>query len=173
VNSKLNQLYEKLESQRLQLLEKVKLAPERFNVQPEDNRWSLHQVLAHLVTAEKLSVMYLDKKIQGIDEAGNTGIIEDMKMMVLKVSQRLPLKFTAPKKVVASTPSYISLNELIDDWNTTRQKLKTLLETVQDHQLKRKIFKHFVIGKLNIVHALEFLGEHIAHHLPQINRLLK
>ena len=40
-------------------------------------------------------------------------------------------------------------------------------------QLKKKIYKHFFAGRLNIQHALIFLREHIIHHQPQINRLLK
>lgn len=151
----------------------VKNAPDRFNINPGDNKWSLHQVLAHLVAVEKLSTQYLKKKIQGIDEAKNSGFTENLKMVVLKISQRLPLKFNAPQGVVALTASYPSLNELEADWSSTRDTLKMLLEEVRDDQIKRMIYKHPAVGKLDITQALEFLGEHVAHHLPQVNRLLK
>lgn len=89
------------------------------------------------------------------------------------MSQRLPIKFNAPKPVVASTSTYSNLDELVADWDLTRKELKEVLEQIKESQLKRKVFKHPAVGKLNIVQAVEFMGEHIAHHLPQVNRLLK
>ena len=56
-------------------------------------KWSLSQVFAHLIASEQLSVQYLKKKIQAIDEQPNTGIIEELKMLTLIISQRLPIKF--------------------------------------------------------------------------------
>lgn len=172
MNQKLNRLFERLEVQRHELLEKVKQVPDKFDAKPNDKKWSLHQLLAHLVAAEKLSNQYISKKIQGIDHAGDTGIMEDLKMGVLKVSQRLPLKFNAPKPVVATTNSYTNLAALIAEWDSTREDFKQLLNQVKDDQLKRKVYKHVIAGRLNIVHAVEFLHEHVAHHLPQVNRLL-
>jgi len=173
VNTQLDKLFNSLETQRHQLLNLADEAADSFDHSPGNNKWSLHQILAHLVAAEKLSIQYLEKKIKGIDEAGDTGIAENLKMLVLKASQRLPLKFNAPQPIVASTVTYNSLEELIKDWDNTRTALKMLLEKIKDNQLKRKIFKHVIVGKLNILQALQFLGEHINHHLPQVNRLLK
>jgi hypothetical protein len=173
VNTRLHQLFNSLEAQRHQLLDSVKNTPDRFKTSPGNNKWSLHQILAHLVSAEKLSVQYLRKKMQGIDQAKDSGLIETLKMVVLKISQRLPLKFNAPQPVVAFTITYTSLDELIVDWNASREALKNLLEEIRDDQTKRMIFKHPAVGKLNIIQALEFMKEHIAHHLPQVKRLLK
>ncbi|GAB1445735.1 hypothetical protein MASR2M41_14560 [Flammeovirgaceae bacterium] len=173
MNTLLNQLFTSIEAHRHQLLDRAKKAPDRFNTNPGNNKWSIHQILAHLVSAEKLSVQYLRKKIQGIDLAEDSGWVESVKMVVLKISQRLPLKFNAPKPVVALTATYLSLDELTADWNATREALKNVLEEIEDHQTKRMIFKHPAVGKLNIAQALEFMEEHVAHHLPQVNRLLK
>ncbi len=173
MNNKLQEAFNSLESQRKEIAERVKLAADRFDHKLNANSWSVHQVLAHLIAAEKLSVKYLEKKIQGIETAGDTGLVEEIKMAVLKVSQRLPLKFKAPKKLVENTPTYNSLTDLLEDWNATREELNAHLEKIKDNQIKRKIYKHVVAGKLNIVHAIVFLQEHVSHHLPQLNRLLK
>ena len=173
MNPKLKLLFADLELQRQQLIDKVKQSPDSFNKKPTPDKWSVNEILAHLVAAENLSVQYILKKKQGIDGAGNTGLIEEIKMNLLTLSQRLPLKFTAPKPVVSATSAYSSLDELIQDWDSTRENLKRILEQIKDDQLKKKIYKHVILGKLNIIHALKFLGEHMNHHLPQINRLLK
>lgn len=173
MNQKLSLLFQELETQRHHLIESVKKYPNTFNTKPDQAKWSVHEILAHLVSAEKLSVQYITKKKLGIDKAGNTGLIEELKMSVLKISQRLPLRFKAPQPVVAATASYSNLDDLVGDWNVTRENFKMLLEEIREDQLKKKIYKHFFVGRLNVMHAVLFLREHVNHHLPQINRLLK
>ena len=164
---------ENLEAQRIALLHLLNgISKEQFHKAPV-GKWSLAQVLSHLVTSEKLSVGYLNKKIQAINETGNTGMFEELKMLALIISQRLPLKFKAPKVVVENTSTYQTLPEIEEAWQKTREDLKALLSKFNDRQLKKKIYKHPVAGRLNIMQTLRFFQEHIIHHTPQIKNLLK
>ena len=172
MNTKLQQIFDSLETQRNQLFISLNsLTVEKLNQQPT-NGWSINQVIAHLITAERLSIMYLHKKIQAINEVENTGLLEELKMVVLIISQRLPFKFKAPKVVVENTKSSTSLHQLEQDWNAVRNELKIVLEKFNDDQIKRKIYKHVVAGKLNIQQTLLFFREHVIHHQQQIKRLL-
>jgi uncharacterized damage-inducible protein DinB len=172
LNTKLQQIFDSLETQRNQLFTSLNgLAVEKLNQQPT-NGWSINQVIAHLIAAERLSVLYLRKKIQAINEVENTGLIEELKMIVIILSQRLPFKFKAPKTVVENTKSSTSLHQLEQEWNAVRNELKIVLEKFNDDQIKRKIYKHVVAGKLNIQQTLLFFREHIIHHQQQIKRLL-
>lgn len=94
-------------------------------------------------------------------------------MLTLIISQRLPIKFKAPKVVVDHTPVFNNAAEIAAAWNQTRVELKDLLVRFEANQLKRKIYKHPIAGKLNIIQATRFFSEHIIHHTPQIKRLLK
>jgi uncharacterized damage-inducible protein DinB len=173
VNSNLQKLFDLLELQRASILNEIKpLSTETLN-KHVPGKWSLNQVLAHIISSEQLSVKYLKKKIQGIDETTNTGLIEELKMLVLVVSQRLPLKFKAPKMVVENTPQYLTAAQLEQAWNQTRGELTEVLNQFKDQHLKRKIYKHPFAGKLNIQQMLHFFSEHIIHHQPQIKKLLK
>jgi hypothetical protein len=93
-------------------------------------------------------------------------------MIVIILSQRLPFKFKAPKTVVENTKPSTSLQELEQEWTTVRNELKIVLEKFNDDQIKRKIYKHVVAGKLNIQQTLLFFREHVIHHQQQIKRLL-
>ena len=115
----------------------------------------------------------MKKKILGINDAGNTGITDELQIGLLKISQRLPFKFKAPKAVIENTPAYPEVNKLKAAWDSERAELKGLLETFNDTQLKKKIYRHVVAGRLNIQHALIFFRAHYFHHLPQIKRLLQ
>jgi hypothetical protein len=172
LTTRLQYLFELLETDRIRLIEKIRGLPsEQFN-SASPGKWSIHQILAHLVITEKLSLQYMRKKILGIHQVHDTGIIEEGKMVVLWLSQRLPFKFKAPKIVVEQTALYSNVDQLVIEWEKDRLELKAFLEAFENHQLKKKIYKHVRAGMLNIQHALLFYREHYLHHLPQIKRLL-
>lgn len=173
MNPQLDRLFSRLEADRQKLMHLLDgITSEAFH-RSNPGKWSIQQILAHLVASERLSIQYLKKKFQGIEELSVTGIQEDLKMWILVISQRLPLKFKAPKVVVEHTPALKNSDEISTEWNRARQELREVLEWFQDHHLNRKVYKHPVVGKLNIVQMLRFFGEHIAHHAPQIKKLLK
>lgn len=173
MHPQLQTLFETIEKQKQELLLQIdSLSPTQLQ-EHALGQWSLGQVFAHLITSEKLSVQYLKKKYLGIEEQPRTGFIEELKMLTLVVSQRLPFKFKAPKVVVDNTPTFTDAAALAEAWAATRTEMKDLLSRFTADQLTRKVYKHPVAGKLNIRQALRFFQEHLIHHTPQIKRLLK
>jgi hypothetical protein len=174
MHSKLQHLFEKIESQRHRVIDLLKnLSPEQLNQKPSPEKWSASEVLSHLITAERLSIGYIKKKVLGVEKISDTGLAEEAKMALLKVSQRISgLKFKAPKYVVENTSFYSDLPTLEKEWLQTRNELKEILETIPEKYLNRKIYKHAVVGYLNIQHAVTFFGEHVTHHTPQLKRLI-
>jgi uncharacterized damage-inducible protein DinB len=153
MNKSLLTYFAQLEQQKDNLLNELSsLSIEKLNSAPA-GKWSIAQIVAHLITAERLSIQYMQK------------------LIVLIISQRLPLRFKAPKLAKESTPTLSTLPELTAQWDSVRADLKQLLEKIPDHLVKRKIYKHVFAGKLNSRQALIFFREHFIHHLPQIQRL--
>lgn len=174
MNGALQKVFWQLEKQRKELQARINHLPEeRFNKSMERGKWSIAQILTHLVTSERLSLGYMKKKIQGAEQAGNSGIWEEIKLVILIISQRLPLKFRAPKVVTENTPPALSKQELFSLWENSRSELKNFLEATDERHTRKLIFKHPVAGRLDVRQALVFFGEHIRHHRPQINRLLR
>jgi uncharacterized damage-inducible protein DinB len=172
MENSLHRSFQKLEEQRHKLIRKVQaLSNSQLNNHPP-GKWSIAQVISHIITSEQLSISYLKKKMLGIDEAPDTGIIEEIKMITLIISQRLPFKFKAPKVVTDHTHEYQSIDELNMAWEKVRMEMKEVLARFQEDQLNRKIYKHPIAGMLNIKQATQFFSEHIIHHTPQIIRLL-
>lgn len=172
MNSRLQSLFDSIETQRYSLLSELKSIPaERLN-HHHPGKWSTNQIISHLISAEQLSVQYIRKKILGIEQASDTGISEELKMILLKVSQRLPFKFKAPKKVIENTAYETDILKLEAQWDSVRADLKEILEQFNEHQIRRGIYRHVRVGMLNIQHALKFFREHVIHHTPQIRRQL-
>ena len=174
MNARLHQIFKQLEAQRQQVLSEVKAATPEKLLQAPAGKWTVLQILAHLLQAERLSLQYMRKKALGIEQTSDAGWWEDVKMLALKISQRVPgLKFRAPKVVVDTTPSYATLADLERDWSALRSELHDFIGTIPDSYTNRKIYRHAFAGRLSAPQALVFFGEHITHHHPQVKALLR
>lgn len=172
MNSTLQTLFQSLEQQRTHLLQEIKSSSADALNKSRHDKWSISQIVGHLVQAERMSVAYMTKKINAIKEVDNTGLWGELKLLVFIASQRLPLRYKAPKNLGEKPPSYADFATLEKDWNESRQALNQFLETIPDWGLNKMIYRHPVMGRCNVVHALKFFREHIIHHHPQIKRLL-
>jgi hypothetical protein len=166
----LSKLYSELENQRAELLNALKKLDAMQCDRKLNGKWSINEIVSHLVTSERLSMAYIKKKSNAIETLEDTGILEEMKMLLLIISQRIPFKFKAPKLVVDHTPKH-SVVESEEKWNEVRKELLFFIQKTNPRHSKRKIYKHPAVGKLNIGQAMTFFKEHIIHHLPQIQRL--
>jgi hypothetical protein len=174
LNKKVQVLFERLESERVKLLDQLAVLPNaKLDYRPDLKKWSVNHILIHLLTSEHLTLVYLRKKSLGIDQLKNAGLLELVKIQLLKTSQRLPFaKYKVPKHIALNTPDVMPFGELQTRWGASRAELKNFLETIEEKNLHKLIFKHPVAGRFDILQCLIFMREHFQHHLPQIKRLL-
>jgi hypothetical protein len=166
--------FNKLEADRQKLLLALRALPnEAILFQAPAGKWSVNQILTHLLTSEKLSLLYMRKKSLGIQHVGDSGMRESLKLTILKVSQRLPLKYKAPGVLLEHTPEALPLRQAIEQWDTVRNDLRNFLDGIADQNVRKMIYKHPVVGMLNVMQAMAFFHEHIHHHWPQVKSLLK
>lgn len=170
MNAAFQSIFEELELQRVEILNRVKGLPvEKFNLAPSPEKWSISQILTHILIAEQLSVGYMKKKALGIGQLKNSGLSESICLGLLKISQRIPyIKYKAPKVVLAHTPPAFPIAELTMRWETQRNDLKVFLDGIADMDVKKVIYKHPFFGRLDARQAMIFFREHINHHKPQI-----
>ena len=162
-----------LEADRQKLLLTLTALPQDILFHAPPGKWSVNQILTHLLTSEKLSLLYMRKKSLGIQTVSNSGTREALKLIILKASQRLPLKFKAPGILIEHTPEALPLPQAIEQWNAVRNDLRKFLEGIADQNIRKMIYKHPVVGMLDVMQAMAFFHEHIHHHWPQVKNLLK
>jgi hypothetical protein len=174
MNPKLHFTFEKIERQRSELLAGLRNAPSVRLASSPQGKWSILHILSHLMAGERTGLEYVRKKLLGVDSVGESGPYEEFKFAILVVSQRLPfLKYKAPKVVVDRTVIYNDLDNVAQQWDRLRGEWKAFLEEIPDRHVNRKIFRHVVAGRMNVDHGLRFFAEHVTHHMPQIEALLK
>lgn len=172
MHANLKRTFEQLETLRKFILQKLDgIAEEKLLEIPAPGKWSILYTLARILTAERMSLVYMKKKSLGIHELDNSGILEALKFRFLQISQRIPLlKFKAPKVVVEHTPASLSFDKLKTQWENSRRDLRDFLESIEDKNVHKKIYKHAIVGRLDAVQGVGFLREHFIHHLPQLKK---
>ncbi len=171
--SRLETYYQELENQRHSFLDEIRKYNATTIYGSTHGQWNMTQVIGHLCISEKTSLDYLEKKMLGMQQASNATMWEWIKVVGLIFSQRLPFKYKAPKGSNLPEPESRPIDDVIAEWATQRQRLHTILSRFTEKDVKKKVYRHVVIGLVDIRHMMIFFREHIYHHQWQIKRLEK
>jgi hypothetical protein len=159
-----------LEDKRKKLYEMLEtLDDEQLNFRPAEDKWSITQIVFHLVKAEQLSVISINKEIRNAGR-GKAGVSAFVRSSLLKYALMSPLKFKAPA-IMGNIPQEYDINELKTKWLTVRNKLHTALGEVDKELCKQYLFVHPYAGRLNIYQTMDFLVQHFNHHNRQMKVL--
>jgi uncharacterized damage-inducible protein DinB len=173
MNNELTAGYAKLDDYTSSVLNSLStINQEILQDKPAESVWSVMQILDHLVLAEAMSLGYLEKKINGIEEVGTVGVRSRLGMLLIKLLMNGGRKFKAPKSV-SQPDGQVTLDQVGRKWKEERQRLFTFLENYPDEHLDKAIYKHPVIGRISLVQMLAFFVVHIKHHEVQIKQRLK
>jgi hypothetical protein len=173
VNLGINQKFLRLEESRNTLIERLKSIPSgKLETSPRSDKWSVSQIFYHLNKAESLSIQYVSKKRLDVNTLKKTGIIEELKIFFLKIRFSLPAGIKAPS-VLGDMPGAVDYNEIITEWNATRNKLKELIESLPDDMLYKNVFKQPALGRLNIFQMLDFMQAHFDRHRRQAEAIVE
>jgi len=163
--------WQKIEKARRDLFATLdKLSEETLNTKPAENEWSQIQVLYHLLYTEELSRQYISKKLHNPLSIPSPSFKTRIKLGMLTLALRSPIKFKAPP-IVSALPPYASWSETKERWDKNRKELSLLLSNISDEMGLQAIFKHPIAGYLNLPQMLVFFYEHWQHHEKQIKRV--
>ncbi len=163
---------ERIEKERNDLLEKLSAFDDEYlNMKPRPGKWSVLQILNHLIKSEKLSVIYIKRKISGQSEIKQSSIKSKINAFILRTGLRLPIKLKAPDNV-SDVPDYDTLENVKQNWDKVRRLFLSVIIDMPDGMLDKDVFKHPVTGKMNIKGAVDFFDSHFKHHLKQVYSII-
>lgn len=169
---KTEKAFNRLEKQRLNMFSLYRsLSDEQLRFNPGSDSWNLLQVMRHLVIAEKQSLLYIQRKINNPDNTPKTGAGSLFRSFILKIALLLPIKFKAPK-IAEVKEEYPDLKKMILEWDDIRNEYQEIVLNNDAELLSKALYKHPRAGMLNIKQAIEFMEDHVAHHLKQIDRIM-
>tara|TARA_B100001079_G_scaffold171642_1_gene147243 strand:- start:5 stop:517 length:513 start_codon:yes stop_codon:yes gene_type:complete len=168
-----NQRLKRLEDLRLKLFEELEvLSNEKLN-SCIDGKWSINQILYHLWLAEASSEQYIRTKTKYPDYLVSVSPLTYLKSKIVEFLLGLGIKFKAPQ-VVSQFPKKIDLQKLNEQWRKSRKSFDELILELKEKNLDNKaIFKHGLLGRINLKLTLDFFDFHFKHHQKAINLLKK
>ncbi|WP_330949271.1 DinB family protein [Virgibacillus sp. MG-45] len=137
-----NALDEKLRETRNKLLNEFSfISDTQFNMQPDEDTWSVAQVCHHLVLTEEATINAVK---WGLSPANHEHTEPKNIHLILDRTR----KVSAPKVVTPAVEAF-TVDEMIDLFNQSREKLLTFLASIEDTPtLKQLAVKHPFFGKL-------------------------
>lgn len=171
MNPKLEAKYLRLEKSRNRLLNELAgLSDVELNTPAADGKWSINQIVSHLIMVEQYAISYIHRKIEQDELLTASELSNTVNNVLLKLAMLSPFKFKAPS-VVATVPAHANFSLLRRQWDETRFKLEDLLTEVPHTLFYKYLFKHPLAGALTVNQTLSFLQDHFNHHLYQIKAI--
>ena len=156
----------------LQIL--TKLTEEEYFRQPSPDSWSVAQAANHIYLSERYSMRYIQKKLSFPDTLAPFHPKSWASVLLLKIVLFTPYKAKAPKIInMWEDQPLMSPASLNEEWMRLRTEL---FECVKNHYPQfgsYLVYKHPFAGRLTLHQMLIFLNDHMAHHIRQINKILK
>lgn len=159
---------------RLSQLEKeVRIhSQENLTTPQQEGKWSVIQVMSHLYDSELSVMAYIQKKTtEGNRDLKKTGLKNWFKSVSMGIAFKSPFKFKSPEVVAHPSNDWI-VDDLFQQWNAWRTKMRSQLMQIDHDVVDKGIFKHPYAGRLNLWQTFDFFKNHFDRHHKQIIRIL-
>jgi hypothetical protein len=161
---------EQLASSEARLLEIVDgLTPEQWRFREAPERWSIGEIVEHLVLFEGFILGAIANALQGPVEAEKKPLAAGKEHLVLGLADARETKFNA-REVVRPRGAWSSATKLIVEFRKVRAgTVAFAMETEAD--LRGHFFPHIAFGDLDCYQWLVVLGQHTCRHVLQIEKI--
>ncbi|HXE57970.1 MAG TPA: DinB family protein [Gemmatimonadales bacterium] len=158
---------ERLEARRRVLLARVRaLTPGQRTFRPAPDRWSVLDVVEHLVLVDEAA----SGAVRGPAGGAPRPAAGRLRYLGLLAVLRSPIRVRVPTRAVLPSGG-ADLAGLEARWVEARAALAEWLEGLGPEMVRRPVFRHPVVGWLTVRQTLGFLGAHQAHHEAQVRRI--
>jgi uncharacterized damage-inducible protein DinB len=172
MDGKLKSQFEKAEQLKNKMLAAIENASkEQRHFKPEKDAWSMLDVSQHLLQSEREILRQMEK--YHIKNTPKANLGAKLRAALTYIVLRLPIKIKVPKAATASIfpRSGVEMEELVKEWAEIRKRMDSLLSALPSDKLDAYIFKHPLSGLFTPKMTIQFMCEHISHHLKQIERI--
>lgn len=144
------------------------LAAETLYFKAGPDKWSIVEVIEHLVMAEEnmleqltgaTSATTLDPQERS---AKNYHIV--IKVMTKDIPVDVPDESMEPH-------GQIALEELLERWNDTRQKTHAYIDGINSDDADNLVYRHPFAGPLDMAETLRFIDVHFDNHMRHIDTI--
>lgn len=171
MNEELKQYIRRLDEARNVFIDQIESCTREQRSRAPESGWNMLQVMEHVLSSEKGTLEYMKRKTQApfgdIPIAGDENSAKSDQLVEALKSDK---KWKAPTVLPDPTGAQ-SFENMLAYWDRLREEYEAFLNDLDPGYFNREIFKHPFAGRLNLFQTLDFLINHLVHHVHQINRL--
>lgn len=138
---------------------------------PVPGKWSMIQLLDHLLSIEKGSLMYMMKK-SADQELKKVKFKNRFYHFLTRIVLKSGKKVKAPA-VVAEPSNEKDLATILKEFENIRSKMREFVSKWPEERHDQLIFRHPLAGMFTLKQTISFLSEHWSHHIPQQNEIVR
>ena len=162
--------HENLIKKRKDLLQQLApLSGEVLSFKAATGKWSIVEVIEHLVLVEKDFFNQLLTNVPASTFDPNSKTPEKYQTVIKVMKRDIPVD--VPDESV-KPHGRLTLDELLSQWDEVRNKLQGLLADITSKNKDDPVYRHPYGGPLDIAEALNFIDVHFDNHLRHIDRIL-
>ena len=156
------------EKRRALLDEMGALDPATLVARPLAGKWSMLEIIEHLVLAERAVLQGLPElsRLREQERRLKHRFSYAIVMVVLRCS--IPVRVPSPAMIPQGDRS---LGELRRLWDESQEWLRAYIDRLDRRGFRRAVFEHPVAGPLSVKQALHMGQVHLDTHVRQIRRL--
>lgn len=143
------------------------LEPELYSRRPAEGEWSVAEIVHHLCLVEDRVIKELESAIARPPER----VSFFRRLIPTSIITVRLIRVKAPKAMNPLDPP--ARDRALENFARTRSNLKTLCATHGNERLRNLIFKHRVLGEIDGVATVSFVGYHEQRHYQQIREVLR
>ena len=158
-----------LENRRKKILNQLETLPQdRLSVKPGFDKWSIVEVVQHLVLVEQEMVKQAVKNPVPPD-SGRAPRSREALEMVLEILER-DVRVDVPA-VRMEPDGQITIDVLRTRWEESQAQLRRYFQRLQEENVETLVFSHPVAGSLNALDMLDLANVHADYHIRQIESI--
>lgn len=159
-----------LDSSEARLLEALsKLTPEQWRFHETAERWSIAEIVEHLILFEGFILGAVEKALQGQAEEGKMSEAAGKEHLVLGLADARATRFTA-REIVRPAGRWSEPVELIVAFREARAKTAAFAAGTEA-AFRKHFFAHIAFGDLDCYQWLRLIGQHTLRHVYQIEEI--
>jgi len=154
---------------RRRLLDEVeRLEPERLTAKPLPGKWSILEIVEHLVVGDREVLQGLPHPSALVEQRRGLRDRVGYRMVMFVLACHIPAKVPSPRYLPQGQSS---LPDLRRDWDEMQQWLRSYVERLDRGDPAKAVFGHPIAGPMTMQQVLDMGKLHLATHTRQIRRL--
>ncbi len=151
------------------LLDEVEVLDiEQLEAKSLPNKWSILEIVEHLVIAERYVFRGFPKVSQLVELKRSFRTRFTYQMVLFILEHNIPVKVPSSKMIPQSNTS---LPELRCQWDENHKLIKSYVDSFDKNTLCKTFFKHPVTGPITLEKAVILDQIHLSTHVQQIRKL--